>query len=241
MSDTRIALVTGANKGIGAAIADGLVRYGMTVVVAARDAERGARTAARLGARSVVLDVTDDGSVQDAAAQVEHWYGRLDVLVNNAGISGGRTGQTPGTIDLDVIRAVFETNLFGVIRVTEAFLPLLRTSTGARIINVSSGTGSLHWQTDPEHYFAGRRASAGYPTSKTALNMLTVQYAKALAGDGICVNAVAPGATDTDFATELGLTLQRTAEQGAAIAIHLATMADPPTCGFLQDDGPVPW
>jgi NAD(P)-dependent dehydrogenase (short-subunit alcohol dehydrogenase family) len=241
MTEPRIALVTGANKGIGAAIAEGLSRHGMTVVVAARYADRGAATGVRLGARSVVLDVTDDRSVQDAAARVEQWYGRLDVLVNNAGISGGRTGQTPGGIDLDVIRAVFETNFFGVIRVTEAFLPLLRGSTGARMINVSGGTGSLHWQADPQHQFAARGAAVGYPTSKTALNMLTVQYAKALAGDGICVNAVAPGATNTDFATALGLTLQRTADQAAAIAVHLATVADPPTGAFLQDDGPVPW
>jgi NAD(P)-dependent dehydrogenase (short-subunit alcohol dehydrogenase family) len=241
MAERRIALVTGANKGIGAAIAEGLARSGVTVVVAARDAERGAQTAARLGARSVVMDVTDAVSVRDAAARVGDWYGRLDVLVNNAGISGGRTGQTPGEVDLDVVRAVFETNFFGVIRVTEAFLPLLRKSTGARIINVSSGTGSLQWQTDPQHHFAARATSAGYPTSKTALNMLTVQYAKALAADHICVNAVAPGATNTDFATALGLTLQRTAEQGAAIAVHLATLAGPPTGAFLHDDGPVPW
>jgi NAD(P)-dependent dehydrogenase (short-subunit alcohol dehydrogenase family) len=179
--------------------------------------------------------------VRDAARRVADWYGRLDVLVNNAGISGGRAGQIPGEIDLDVIRAVFETNLFGVIRVTEAFLPLLRASGDARIVNVSSGTGSLQWQTDPGHAFAARGTIAGYPTSKTALNMLTVQYAKALADERVSVNAVAPGACDTDFATALGLTLPRTAEQGAAIAVHLATMADPPTGGFRQDDGPVPW
>jgi NAD(P)-dependent dehydrogenase (short-subunit alcohol dehydrogenase family) len=241
MPETRIALVTGANKGIGASIAEGLAGHGMIVVVAARDARRGAETADRLGVRSVVLDVTDDASVRDAAAWVGESYGRLDVLVNNAGISGGRIGQIPGEIDLDMIRAIFETNLFGVIRVTEAFLPLLRKSPGARIINVSSGTGSLHWQTDPEHYFAARGASAGYPTSKTALNMLTVQYAKALAGDRIAVNAVAPGACGTDFATALGLTLDRTAAQGAAVAVHLATVAPSPTAGFFQDDGAVPW
>jgi len=241
MPDTRIALVTGANKGIGAAIAEGLAGNGLTVVVAARDARRGADTAQRLGVRSVVLDVTDDVSVREATAWVGASYGRLDVLVNNAGIAGGRAGQIPGQIDLEVIRTVFETNLFGVIRVTEAFLPLLRESPDARIVNVSSGTGSLHWQTDPEHRFAARGVSAGYPTSKTAVNMLTVQYAKALAGDRIAVNAVAPGACGTDFAAALGLTLDRTAAQGAAIAVHLATMADSPTAGFFQDDGAVPW
>jgi NAD(P)-dependent dehydrogenase (short-subunit alcohol dehydrogenase family) len=114
-------------------------------------------------------------------------------------------------------------------------------ATGARIINVSSGTGSLHWQTDPQHYFAGMGASAGYPVSKAALNMLTVQYAKALAGDRIAVNAVAPGACRTDFTTELGLLPERTAAQGAAIAVHLATTDQSPTAGFFHDDGTVPW
>lgn len=241
MSDTKIALVTGANKGIGAAIAAGLAGHGMTVVVAARDGRRGAEMARRLGTRSVVLDVTDDASVRGAASQVEGWYGRLDVLVNNAGISGGLTGQVPGEVDLDVVRAVLETNLFGVIRVTEAFLPLLRRASEARVINLSSGTGSLHWQTDPKHYFAGMPGSAGYPVSKTALNMLTVQYAKVLAGDRIAVNAVAPGACRTDFTAEVGLTPQRTAAQGAAIAVHLATIAESPTAGFFHDDGSVPW
>jgi NAD(P)-dependent dehydrogenase (short-subunit alcohol dehydrogenase family) len=212
-----------------------------TVVVAARDKQRGEEAAARLGARPLVLDVTDEVSVRAAAARVDDWFGRLDVLVNNAGISGGRTGQIPGEVDLDTIRAVFETNVFGVIRVTEAFLPLLRKSAGACIVNVSSGTGSLHRQTDPDHYFAARAALVGYPTSKTALNMLTVQCAKALAADHIAVNAVAPGACGTDFAEELGLTLERTAAEGAAIAVHLATTEDSPTGGFFQDDGAVPW
>ena len=241
MSDARIALVTGANKGIGHAIAEGLAGHGMTVVLAARDKRRGEAAAARLGARPLVLDVTDAASVRTAAAQVDDWYGRLDVLVNNAGISGGRAGQVPGAVDLDAIRAVFETNFFGVIQVTEAFLPLLRRSPDARIVNVSSGTGSLHWQTDPEHHFATRATSAGYPASKTALNMLTVQYAKSLAADRIHVNAVAPGACGTDFARALGLTLERTAAQGAAVAVHLATSGESPTGGFFSDDGAVPW
>ncbi|GII80608.1 dehydrogenase [Sphaerisporangium rufum] len=241
MTAEKIVLVTGANKGIGAAIAEGLAARGATVVVAARDRRRGEETAARLGARAVVLDVTDDASVRDAAATVDAWYGRLDVLVNNAGISGGRDGQHPGAVDLNLIKAVFDTNLYGVIRVTEAFLPLLRRSADARIINVSSGTASLAWMTDPDHYFAALPATAGYPTAKAALNMLTVQYAKALAGEDITVTAVAPGPCDTDFAAELGLTLPRTAAQGAAIAVHLATTADRPTAAFLADEGIVPW
>ncbi|UAB99924.1 SDR family NAD(P)-dependent oxidoreductase [Dactylosporangium vinaceum] len=241
MSTTRIALVTGANRGIGAAIAQGLAERGLTVVVGARDAASGEQAAQRLGGRAVPLDVTDDGSVRDAVARVEQWYGRVDVLVNNAGISGGHAGQLAGEADLAVMRAVFETNLFGVVRLTEACLPLLRKAVGARVINVSSGTGSLAWQSDSSHAFASSRIALAYPASKAALNMLTVLYAKALAADGITVNAVAPGACATDFAAALGLSLERTAEQGAAIAVHLATVPDCPTGAFLQDDGPVPW
>ena len=242
MTEMEVALVTGANKGIGLAIAEGLARHGMTVVVGARDEARGAAAAERVGGRSVVLDVTDGASVEAAVAQVEGWYGRLDVLVNNAGISGGLDGQVPGAVDLEAVRAIFETNLFGVIRVTDAFLPLLRKAAGgARVVNVSSGTASLAWNSDPSRSFATRRTAAGYPASKAALNMVTVQYAKTLAGEGISVYAIAPGACATDFAADLGLALERTAEQGAAVAIRLATMAQPPTGAFLQDDGPVPW
>ena len=233
--------MTGANRGIGAAIAQGLADRGVTVVVGARGGRSGEQTARRLGGRAVPLDVTDDASVHGAVAQIQQWYGRVDVLVNNAGISGGAVGQAPGEVDLAVVRTVFETNLFGVVRVTEAFLPLLRKGVGARVVNVSSGTGSLAWQSDPDHAFASSRISVGYPASKAALNMLTVMYAKALAADGIAVNAVAPGACATDFAAALGLSLERTAEQGAAIAVHLATVPESPTGAFLQDDGPVPW
>src|SRR5262249_55243352 len=181
----------------------------------------GEQTARRLGGRALPLDVTDDASVRDAVAQLQQWYGRVDVLVNNAGISGGLAGQAPGEVNLAVMRAVVETNLFGVVRVTEAFLPLLRKAAGARVINISSGTGSLAWQSDPGHTYAASRIALAYPASKAALNMLTVLYAKALAADRIAVNAVAPGACATDFAAALGLSLQRTAEQGAAIAVHL--------------------
>jgi NAD(P)-dependent dehydrogenase (short-subunit alcohol dehydrogenase family) len=248
-ANAKIALVTGANKGIGRAVAEGLAARGMTVLLAARNPDLGEKAAAELrdaghDVRFVRLDVTDDASVRAAAAAVTASPGRLDVLVNNAGISEG-PNDPPSEADLDHVRRVFDTNLFGVMRVTNALLPLLRRSPAARIVNVSSGTGSLTHMTDPDHYFWNLGAVASYPQSKSALNMLTVQYAKELRDTGILVNAVAPGACATDFALEhirAGRTITRTAEQGAAIAIRMATLPDGgPTGGFFDDDGPVPW
>lgn len=169
--DSTIALVTGANKGIGRAISQRLAGLRMTVLMAARDAGRGERAAAELRSAGgdvhpVVLDVTDPGGIQAAADQVRDRFGRLDVLVNNAGISGGSAGrggwQTPGDIDLATVRVVYETNFFGVIMVTEALLPLLRRSAAGRIVNVSSGVGSLRNMTDPGHYMSGLPAAAAY-------------------------------------------------------------------------------
>jgi NAD(P)-dependent dehydrogenase (short-subunit alcohol dehydrogenase family) len=193
--------------------------------------------------RLPALDEQHPATIKDTAALIGGQYGRLDVLVNNAGISGNRDGQRPGNVDLDNVRAVFETNLFGVIAVTEAMLPLLRKSASARIVNISSGTGSLTWMTDPEHYFASMQGSAAYPVSKTALNMLTVQYAKALAPDGIAVNAIAPGACATGFLSAVaGRVITRTADDGARIAVKLATAAPgSPAGGFYDDNGQVPW
>jgi NAD(P)-dependent dehydrogenase (short-subunit alcohol dehydrogenase family) len=248
--DATIALVTGANRGIGRAIAQRLAGLGMTVLLAARDASRGEEAAAELraaggDAHPVTLDVTDPATIRAAAGQVAARFGRLDVLVNNAGISGrsGEHGlQTPGAVSTAAVRAVFETNFFGVIMVTDALLPLLRRSPAARIVNVSSGTGSLHNMTNPAHYMSKLPAAAAYPVSKTALNALTVQYAKALATDHILVNAVAPGACATDFTNGLPDAVTRTAAQGAEIAVRLATIGpDGPTGGFFDDDGPVPW
>jgi NAD(P)-dependent dehydrogenase (short-subunit alcohol dehydrogenase family) len=245
----KVALVTGANKGIGHAIAEGLAARGMTVLLAARNPGLGEKAAAVLrdaghDVRFVRLDVTDDASVRAAAETVTASPGRLDVLVNNAGISGG-PGDRPAEADLDHVRRVFDTNVFGVMRVTNALLPLLRRAPAARIVNVSSGTGSLTHMTDPDHYFWNLGAVASYPQSKAALNMLTVQYAKQLRDTGILVNAVAPGPCATDFALEhirAGRTITRTAEEGAAIAIRMATLpGDGPTGGFFDDDGPVPW
>ncbi|HEX7304530.1 SDR family NAD(P)-dependent oxidoreductase [Lentzea sp.] len=242
-----IALVTGGNKGIGRAVAGRLADLGVTVLVGARDLEKGAGAAAGIRAAGgtahpIALDVTDERGANAAAEEIAERFGHLDVLVNNAGMSGDLGAQAPGSARLDGVRAVFETNLFGVITVTEAMLPLLRRSAAARIVNVSSGTSSMTWTTDATHYLSRMPAVLAYPVSKAALNMLTVQYAKALAGDGILVNAIAPGACDTDFARGLPFTLTRTADDGAAIVVRLATLGrECPTGGFFDDNGKVPW
>lgn len=243
-TDQTIALVTGANKGIGFQIAAQLGERGMTVLLGTRDATRGGEAAAKLqaagvDAHAVAIDVTAPETVDAAAKEVERRFGRLDVLVNNAGISGGRDGQAPASVDPDLVEAVFATNVFGVIRVTAAMLPLLLRSSTPRIVNVSSGVGSLALMADPESPLAWLPASAAYPPSKTALNSLTVQYAKELRDKGVLVNAADPGYCDTDFNNHTG---DRTAAEGAAVAVRLATLgADGPTGGFFGVDGPVPW
>jgi NAD(P)-dependent dehydrogenase (short-subunit alcohol dehydrogenase family) len=241
MSGQTIALVTGANKGIGYEIAAGLGALGWSVGVGARDDERREAAvqkliAAGLDAFGVPLDVTDDASVTAAAAAIDGRAGRLDVLVNNAGVTGGMA-QTPTTADLAAVRRAVETNVIGVIRVTNAMLPLLRRSASPRIVNMSSSVGSLTRQSAP----GGQTGpiAVAYAPSKTFLNAVTVQYARELAGTDILINAGCPGYCATDLNGFRGV---RTPEQGAAIAIQLATLPDGgPTGGFFEDDGPVPW
>ena len=238
MNKTKVALVTGANKGIGFAIARGLGAIGFSVGVGARDDTRREQAvqqlrAAGVDAFGVALDVTSDDSVAAAATAIEHRTGRLDVLVNNAGIAG-RTdagAQDPTTLDLDVVRTVLDTNVFGVVRVTNAMLPLLRRAPSPRIVNMSSNMGSLTLQTGP--------ILAAYAPSKSMLNSITAQYARALADTNIIVNAACPGYVATDFT---GFNAPRTPEQGAAIAIRLATLPDDgPRGGFFDDEGVVAW
>ncbi|GLW68580.1 dehydrogenase [Kitasatospora phosalacinea] len=246
---STFALVTGANRGIGFAIARQLAERGLTVLVAARSPERAAAAAERLraagaAARPLTLDVTDPSGVREAARQVDAWFGRLDVLVNNAGISGAVDRRPPSAATPEEVGAVLGTNVLGVLAVTNAMLPLLRRSARARIVNVSSGLGSLDRQTDPGHYVSGLPPMAAYPVSKAALNMLTVQYARELRPEGILVNAAAPGACATDFTSGLPFArgVTRTADEGAAVAVRLATLGpDGPTGGFFEDDGPVRW
>jgi NAD(P)-dependent dehydrogenase (short-subunit alcohol dehydrogenase family) len=247
----KIALITGANKGIGRATAEQLTALGMTVLIAARNPRNGEEAAAALRAAggdayAVTLDVTDPATIQAAANQVEERFGHLDVLINNAGITGSgqvspedARDQVPSSVELDMVRAVFETNVLGVIAVTNAMLPLLRRSPAPRIVNVTSAIGSLTIASDPDGPLAGLPASAAYAPSKTALNALTVQYANELRKDGILVNAADPGFVDTDINNHSG---HLTPAQGAAVVVRLATLgADGPTGGFFSEDGPIPW
>ncbi|MGY1941337.1 SDR family oxidoreductase [Nocardia gipuzkoensis] len=247
----KVALVTGANKGIGRGAAEQLAAQGMVVLIGARDPRRGEEAAAALraaggAAHAVTLDVTDRTTVAEAAKRIEQRFGHLDVLINNAGITGsGQVSpqdaydQVPSTVDLDMVREVFETNVFGVIAVTNAMLPLLRRSPAPRIVNVSSHAASLTLTSDLDGPFATLVPSAAYSPSKSAVTALTVNYAKELRKEGFLVNAVAPGYVDTDSNNHTGFL---TVAQGAAVLVRLATLdADGPTGGFFGEDGSVPW
>jgi NAD(P)-dependent dehydrogenase (short-subunit alcohol dehydrogenase family) len=233
-----IALITGATKGIGHQIARLLAERDVTVLAAGRDAERGQRAADGLGVRFVQLDVTSAESVASAAKWIEAEYGRLDILVNNAGILLPQEDPAPSATPVDVLRATYETNVFGVVAVTNAMLPLLRRAPAARIVNMSSGLASLSQATDPqdpswEHNYLA------YNSSKSALNMVTVAYAKELAGTPIKVNAADPGYCATDMNGHSG---PRTPEQGAAAAVRLALLdAGGPTGSYQDEDGVLPW
>lgn len=241
MSEQTIVLVTGANKGIGYRIAAGLSARGWCVGVGARDEQRRESAVQKLRAQGadafgVPLDVTDDASVTSAAGLLEDRFGRLDVLVNNAAITGGMP-QSPCTVDPATVRAAVETNVIGVIRVTNALLPLLRRSPSPRIVNMSSSVGSLTLQSTPGADVGP--ISAAYAASKSFLNAVTIQYAKELHDTDILINAGCPGFTATDLNGFRGV---RTPEQGAAIAVRLATLPDDgPTGGFFDDAGVVPW
>lgn len=243
----QIALITGANKGIGFETARAL-GGGMTVLVGARSAdlgEKAARTLAAEGidARSVRLDVTDAASVEAAAARVDREHGRLDILVNNAAItttaaSDPASSPPPSRVAADLVRAAFETNVVGVVAVTNAMLPLLRRSPAGRIVNVSSGLASLTWLTDPADPLDGPNLLP-YNVSKSALNAVTVAYARELAGTRVKVNAAAPGFCATDLNGHTG---HRTAAQGAAVIAGVAMIGeDGPSGAYLAEDGRLPW
>lgn len=248
---TRIALVTGANQGIGLQIAKDLAAQGLTVLLASRNLERGKAAAATIegDVHPIQLDVTDEASIRAAAAQVEQQFGRLDILINNAAISraNGPESETmkdyiarskATLIAVDEVRAIWETNVFGVLAATQAFVPLLRKSAAARIVNVSSGLGSLTFNSTPNPYRA--TFNPGYAASKTALNAITLAFAIELEEEGIRVNAVTPGFTATALNNYEGT---ETVEQGAAEAVRVALLgSDGPTGTFTGSvDQAYPW
>jgi NAD(P)-dependent dehydrogenase (short-subunit alcohol dehydrogenase family) len=236
-----IALITGANKGIGKEIARGLGRKGFTVLIGARDPKKGDAVIQEfktedIQAFAVPLEVTSESSISAAAQWVESKFGRLDVLVNNAGIV---TDQgKPSEADLALVRKAYDTNVFAPMRLIQVFLPLLRKSEAARIVNVSSGLGSLTDASDPNSAHDAVNV-LGYCTSKTALNAVTVHFAKELRGTPIKVNSACPGYCATDLNGHSG---PRTPEQGAIAPIRLATLpADGPSGRFFDEDGPIDW
>jgi len=229
-----ITLITGGNKGLGFEAARRLIEAGHTVYLGARDVERGTRAAEALGTTFVQLDVTDDASVGAAMKTIEAAVGRLDVLINNAGIGGGWIA--PADVTADDVRRVYEINVFGVVRVTHAALPLLRRSETPVIVNVASGLGSLGVITDPRR-MEWRFPTLAYGSSKTAVVALTVQYAKAL--PEMRVNVVDPGYTATDLNGNSGT---QTVTEGTDAIVRLASIGpDGPTGGFFDRHGTVPW
>jgi NAD(P)-dependent dehydrogenase (short-subunit alcohol dehydrogenase family) len=251
MQDKRIALVTGANQGVGFQVAKALVTNGVTVLVGSRNFERGEAVAKEIGPGAVALqlDVTDRVSIATAAERIRKGFGRLDLLVNNAAISNTRKGSLslqeyrkitrPSIASLDEIRAVWETNVFGALAVYQAILPLLRESSEARIVNVSSGVGSLTSNADPSHPF---HASYGpvYPASKTALNAITLAMMIELESTGIKVNLVSPGFTKTNLNGYEGT---ESVEDGSREVVRVALLGpDGPTGTFTRwENETIPW
>ena len=236
-----VALITGANKGIGFETARQLGRLGIAILLGARDRERGRRAAETLcaegvQARPIVLDVTDQSTIDAAAAQIEREFGKLDILVNNAGIFIEK--QPAICCEPENLRRTFETNFFGAFAVTKALLPLIRMSAAGRIVNLASDLASLGNTSDPnwalyEHvYFA-------YAASKVAINAMTVALARDLRNTPIKVNSADPGFTSTDMNGHTG---PKRPEDAALVPVRLATLPpDGPTGGYFDENGPVPW
>lgn len=249
MQNTPVALVTGANKGIGFEIAKGLVAHGFTVLVGSRDLAKGEAAASSLGpdTHALQLDVTNQLSIATAAERIRSEFGRLDVLVNNAGVSHpGRPSLSFADVmqtnlltatPFDDVRAVWETNVFGVIAVTQAMLPLLREAHAARIVNMGSTGGSLTFNSDPAN--PHRAMFGNYSASKSAAHAITLAFALALESTKIKVNIACPGHTATALNNFSGA---RSAEQGARRAVELALLDENgPTGTFSDENGPVAW
>ncbi|KYH13980.1 SDR family NAD(P)-dependent oxidoreductase [Staphylococcus kloosii] len=232
----KITLITGGNKGLGFETARALKEQGHKVYIGSRNAQRGQQAAQQLGVDYVVLDVTDDDSVNNAVATIEQQEGRLDVLINNAGISGGFT--KPRDITATDMEQVYNTNVFGLVRVTNHFIPLLENSEQPIIVNVSSGLGSFGMVNDNSKA-ESKVNSLAYCSSKSAVTMLTVQYAKDLTH--MQVNAADPGSTNTDLVGDASNNA-KPATEGIKPIVKLATIdKDGPTGTFIDGDGPMPW
>jgi len=239
------ALVTGANKGLGREVARSLASRGLCVFLGSRDPERGSATEAELRADGLdvtmlALDVTDERSVTAAVTSIAAQAGRLDILVNNAGIHAGRPALE---IDADDMRRTYETNVFGIVTVTRCCLPLLKAADAPRIVNVASTTASHSIVADASTVIGGDDTSLAYASSKSAVTMLTLQYANAFrrsAGfEHFRINAITPGYIATDLNNFRG---PRTVAQGARIVVEMALLgSDGPSGGFFNEDGPLPW
>lgn len=227
-------LITGGNKGLGHETARRLIELGHKVYIGVRDEARGTDAAYQLGAQLLVMDVTDDASVSAAAAEFTKREGRLDVLINNAGVFDAMVKAEDATAE-DMGR-VYDVNVFGVVRVTHAFLPLLRMSADPSIVNVASGLGSFGIVADRAR-FEAQFALPVYASSKAAVGMLTVQYAKAL--PDIRINAADPGPTATDFTNNQAA---QTVREGTDAIVRLATSgSDGPTGTYADRTGDIPW
>ena len=251
MPNTRIALVTGGNQGVGRQVAKELAANGLTVLVGSRNFERGAAAAEEIGSGAIPiqLDVTDQRSIAVVAEHIRHEFGRLDLLVNNAAISNTRKGNLSlreyreitraSNASLDEVRAVWDTNVFGVLAVYQAMLPLLRQSSDARIVNVSSGVGSLTTNADPAFPY---HASFGpvYPASKAALNAITLAMMVELESTAIKVNLVSPGFTKTNLNGYEGI---QSVEEGSREVVRVALLGpDGPTGTFTRwENATIPW
>ena len=242
MNSKRIALITGANKGIGLQVSRELALLGHTVLIGARSKARGTEveknfTEEGLHAVFVPIDVTDHSTIEAAANLIGERFGRLDVLINNAGIAL-ETGAPPSQVSMETLRKTFETNVFGAFAVLQTMLPLLRKSEAGRVVNMSSGLGSLTQNSDPNYEFAPVKLLA-YNSSKTTINAFTVQLAYELKDTSIKVNSADPGFTATDLNNHSGT---RTVQQAARIVVRLATLPESgPTGGFYDENGRVPW
>ena len=231
MEDRQVALVSGANRGIGREIVRQLAERGIVTILGSRDEEKGRAAAEGIDGEVHVrrLDVTDEKGIQNLARSVEEEFGRLDILVNNAGVSIDR-GQRGVDADLDVVKETLEMNLFGAWRLCEAFVPLMQRNGYGRIVNISSGMGAL------EEMGGG---SPAYRISKTALNALTRILASELRGSGVLVNSVCPGWVRTDMG---GSSASRSVEEGADTPVWAATLPNNgPTGGFFRNRRQIPW